>query len=213
MQDRSDYAIVGAQLSLFLDRWSALISDQWVLSVIRWGYQIPFPGPPPLDCFLVTPLSRDYVRQSAMLSGVAMLLQKEAILPVPVEEVGLGFYSHLFRVQKPDDSFRPILNLRALNKLERLDHFWMVTLQSVIPLIQEGVFFFFFGFSGLGRRLFSLSCPSCQSTVPEVCGPRDAFPVSGSAVWPLHCSQEFYQGIGSCCGDFAASGFLHVSLY
>ena len=78
------------------------MTDQWVLDIVRGGYQIPLVHTPPLNIFRQTPLPHDPVKRLDMLKGVKDLLTKGAICPVPASQRGLGFYSILFLVPKPE---------------------------------------------------------------------------------------------------------------
>ena len=51
------------------------------------------------------------------------------------------FFSRYFLVPKRDDSFRPILDLRHLNKFIAYRRFRMVTLERILPLLQQGDWF------------------------------------------------------------------------
>ena len=55
------------------------------------------------------------------------LLRKGAILNVPPKEVNKGFYSRYFLVPKKDGGYRPILDLRILNKTLVKREFRMLT--------------------------------------------------------------------------------------
>ena len=67
-----------------------------------------------------------------------MLLQQKAVLPVPESEIDSGFYSPVFLVPKKTGGWRPVLDLKRLNKYIRLEHFKMESLNTVILLVQPG---------------------------------------------------------------------------
>lgn len=52
---KSDCPPVGARLTLFYPHWQEVVSDQWVLRIIRTGCRYPFSSPPPLPHFVGTP--------------------------------------------------------------------------------------------------------------------------------------------------------------
>lgn len=64
------------------------------------------------------------------------LLQKGVVERVPSHLQGRGFYSQYFIVPKP--RVHPILDLKDLNKTVVKFKFRMVTLASVIPVLQLG---------------------------------------------------------------------------
>jgi hypothetical protein len=59
-------------------------------------------------------------------------LSKHAIEPVPVHQVNEGFYSTYFLVTKKDGGFRPILNLKFVNRLMVVPTFKMETVRMVL---------------------------------------------------------------------------------
>ena len=107
------------------------------MEALRVGYRIPFDRRPPLS---ERPLSLPaYSPQS--IKGVALsqelqtLLRKGAVEPAPQSP---GFYSRLFLVQKASGSWRPIIDLSALNDYITSLHFHMETPQSVLRSIRPG---------------------------------------------------------------------------
>ena len=111
--------------------------DAWVVEALRVDYRIPFDRRPPLS---ERPLSLPaYSPQS--IKGVALtqelqnLLRKGAVEPAPQSP---GFYSRLFLVQKASGSWRPIIDLSALNDYITWSHFHMETPQSVLSSIRPG---------------------------------------------------------------------------
>jgi len=74
-----------------------------------------------------------------MQEGLEKLLSKQAIRlmdPPPTDE---AFYSTLFLVPKKDGGWRPILNLKLLNKHIKPQHFRMDTLKVVLRSIGESL--------------------------------------------------------------------------
>lgn len=60
---------------------------------------------------------------------------------VPLQYRGKGFYSHYFLTQKKNWGWRPILDLRTLNKFVQSQRFKMVTLGMRIPALECGHWF------------------------------------------------------------------------
>ena len=102
------------------------------------GYKIPFLRRPPLSLpsansftVLTNPLHVQVVDEE-----IAGMLKKKAIEEIPPSP---GYYSRLFVVTKKDGGWRPIINLKKLNKLF-LDppHFRMDTTKDVSLLLRPG---------------------------------------------------------------------------
>src|SRR4029434_4849783 len=73
--------------------------------------------------------------------GIVSLLKKEAISIVPSEEEASGFYSRYFMVPKKDGNYRPILDLRVLNKALMPLRFRMLTPRRLVQFIRPNDWF------------------------------------------------------------------------
>ena len=130
-------ARVGARLCDYADSWHSITDDRWVLSTVREGLLIDFVAPPvqksrPPDVAMSE-------REEAICEAeVAALLEKGAIRLVT--DGSPGFVASFFCIKKPKtvDEFRPIGNLKPLNKFIRYEHFKMEGLDSVRFLLQKG---------------------------------------------------------------------------
>ena len=113
----------------------------WVLGVIRDGYSIEFTSPPPLfNLNNETPVPTDPEQRSALEAEISTLLQKKAIRQVDANDTNPLFRSRFFLAPKKQGSWRPILNLRPLNKrFIRPKRFRMETLATIIPLLRENM--------------------------------------------------------------------------
>ena len=80
-------------------------------------------GPPPFNGIRVTPVPVSPEKAEVLRAEVTALLDKAAIEVVPVDQERCGFYSTYFLVTKKDGGFRPILNLKQLNKLIQVPSF------------------------------------------------------------------------------------------
>ncbi|KAJ7315906.1 hypothetical protein JRQ81_002068 [Phrynocephalus forsythii] len=95
-------------------------------------------------------------------------------IKVPHHQIPFGHYSHYFMVAKPDSSFRPILDLRSVNELTHTTKFKMVSLESIIPLLEpdRGGLWVMQGFAaerpleGPGRQLWAML--ECNNTNAQV---------------------------------------------
>ena len=80
---------------------------------------LPFPLPP---------LGSE--KRKALLEEIEKMKEKEAV--VPVEPGTPGFYCNLFSVTKVTGGFRPVINLKPLNKMTINPSFKMETASSII---------------------------------------------------------------------------------
>lgn len=179
---------MGGRLSLFTQQWDILGGDKWVLETISQGYKIEFTSAPPSgEGGRPTPIPTDPVQQAALEGEVSALLAKRAIVEVS-GEAGPLFRSSLFLTQKRDGSWRPILNLKPLNKnYVEPKRFRMETLNLILPLLRKGMWAAsvdlqdaylhipihprhqrYLAFQYAGRRFTFRSLPFGLSTAPRV---------------------------------------------
>src|SRR4029434_5281945 len=105
--------------------WRACAVSSWVLKTIARGYVLQFArSPPPFSRVIQSVVQRE---QSHFLrEEILSLLRKKAIGRVPPKKGNAGFYSRYFLVPKRDGNYRPILDLRVLNKTLMLLRFRML---------------------------------------------------------------------------------------
>jgi hypothetical protein len=125
------YPRVGGRLRGFGPRWAQITCDEFVLATITEGYRIEFTGPQILRTTpLVVPPPRAIEQREALKGEVKELLEKGAIVHLQEKELrSSGYYSHVFMRLKPSGAYRPILNLKRLNKSIRPKKFRMDTIQ------------------------------------------------------------------------------------
>lgn len=129
--------LVGARLSLFAEGWEHITQDKFVLRVVHEGYRLPLRGRPPLrDSPRDIHLPRSPERREALLTEIQALVRKGAV--APVEPSTPGFYSHLFVVPKASGGWRPVIDLKALNRYVDAPHFKMHTVSSVLSTVCVG---------------------------------------------------------------------------
>ena len=123
---------------MYIDIWKEKLSaTNFVLETIS-GYQIPFTSPPPI--LLPSESSFTVLTNNAeaelVNEEVSSMLAKGAIEEIPPSP---GCYSRLFVVPKKDGGFRPVINLKRINK-NFLDppHFRMDGLKEVAILLRPG---------------------------------------------------------------------------
>ena len=126
----------GGRLQFFIGAWSRITQDPWVLQVVC-GYQLDFSSHPPLRRPRHTQpaLARDQTQ--VIEAEIQSLLEKQAIvrLTTPLSPV---FYSSVFVVPKKDRGWRPIINLRELNRYVISPHFKMENISNLKDVILPG---------------------------------------------------------------------------
>ena len=130
---------MGGRLGLFAREWSRITEDSWVLGTITDGYRLEFTETPPLFTpFRTTPVPFDPILASLLREEVRALLAKEAIVPLTGLHPDM-VTSMFFLAPKKNGQWRPILNLRPLNKFIVPAHFKMEHLRSILPHLRQGM--------------------------------------------------------------------------
>ena len=111
--------------------------DAWVVEMLKEGYRIPFLAKPPLSPHPIpfNAYGPSSIKGQALEREVATLLEVGAVERVP--SPGPGFYSRLFVVLKATGSWRPIIDLKTLNKFISKTRFRMETVQSVLSSVRR----------------------------------------------------------------------------
>ena len=81
-------------------------------------------------------LPLNLVKRHVLLKEVKALLQKKAL--EIVSHRSPGFYSHLFTVPKRSGGFRPVIDLKALNRFIYCPHFHMETDRAIRSQLRPG---------------------------------------------------------------------------
>ena len=129
---------VGTRLQSFWQTWLDLGAGPKVVQILKEGYTLPFRIRPRLTRY-PTVISR-YVnphRNSYLLEALHQLMDKNAVELVQ-NQVSLGFYNRLFLVPKPNNKWRPILDLSKLNLFLRVEKFKMETPETIRTSLQRG---------------------------------------------------------------------------
>ena len=159
---------VGARLQQFWEKWEALGLSPKVVTILREGYILPFRFRPNLT--RSPTVISNYVnpqRQSHLLEALYQLTNKNAVEPV-AHQNSLGFYNRLFLVPKPNNRWRPILDLSTLNTFLNTESGHFHRLQ--------------------GRMLPHTNSQSVQE-VHAFSHPGSVLPVQSSTLWSVHSSQ------------------------
>ena len=129
---------VGARLQSFWKTCLNLRACPKVVQILRKGYPLPFRIRPQLTRS-PTVISR-YVnphRNSYLLEALHQLIDKNAVERVQNRK-SLGFFNRLFLVLKPNNKWRPILDLSKLNLFLKVEKFKMETPEPSEHLSNKG---------------------------------------------------------------------------
>ncbi len=119
-----------------LGAWLALPRpSRWLTRTIRLGHAIQFDRHPPRFSGIrfTSVLNKD---APVLRAEIAVLLMKDAIEPVPPDEMKSGFYSPYFIIPKKGGGLRPILDLRVLNRALHKLPFRMLTQRCIFQCIR-----------------------------------------------------------------------------
>ena len=129
---------VGGRLQMFWQVWLSLGSNPRVVSILKEGYSLPFKVRPPLSrspviiSHYANPVKNKHLKES-----LQALIQKQAVEKVLVPS-SLAFYNRLFLVSKPNNKWRPILDLSQLNLFLASASFKMETQETIRLSLQQG---------------------------------------------------------------------------
>ena len=124
---------VGARLLLY--NWDHLHLSPWHRHTLEIGLRWHWHQLPPLTNqpkFIRLP--PDSMKQDILLAEIKALVDKRAL--IPADPSIPGFYSHLFLVPKKTGGFRPVIDLKALNKFVICRTFRMETPVSIRSQLQ-----------------------------------------------------------------------------
>ena len=126
---------VGGRLQLFSQNWKQISKDPWILETIT-GCKLEFTSIPQQTQFLPQ-FTLDKQKSQVLGEELGKMAAKQAIERVsdPAEAC---FISPMFLVAKSDGSWRPVINLKSLNRHTIARHFKMESIRTVKGLLQEG---------------------------------------------------------------------------
>ncbi|KAJ8039832.1 hypothetical protein HOLleu_13957 [Holothuria leucospilota] len=128
---------VGGRLLRFAEFWEMLDPDSWVLQTISEGYKIEFSATPPVTGLMkAAPVPQDPAQRLAVEKEMDDLSKRAIRKASPGEFPNLYRSSFILTPKKPD-TWRPILNLKRLNKQFICPcRFRMETLAAIIPSLR-----------------------------------------------------------------------------
>ena len=129
---------VGARLQNFWEIWLDLGAGPKVVQILKEGYALPFRirpnltrSPTVISCY------GNPHRNLNLLEALHQLMNKNAIELVHKHN-SLGFFNRLFLVPKPNNKWRPILDLSNLNLFLKAEKFKMETPETIRTSLQQG---------------------------------------------------------------------------
>ena len=129
---------VGARLQSFWQTWLDLGAGPKVVQILREGYTLPFRilpnltrSPTVISCY-----GNPY-RNLSLLEPLHQLIDKNAVELV-VNQKSRGFFNRLFLVPKPNNKWRPILDLSKLNPFLKVQRFKIETPETIRTSLQQG---------------------------------------------------------------------------
>ena len=129
---------VGARLQSFWQSWLDLGAGPKVVQILREGYTLPFQTRPKLTRFpTVVSCYVNPQRNSYLLEALHQLIDKNAVELVR-NKTSLSFFKRLFLVPKPNNRWRPILDLSNLNFFFKTEKFKMETPETIRTSLQQG---------------------------------------------------------------------------
>lgn len=132
---------VGSFTHQQLSYWAAHASDPWVIATLTHGYKLQFRRRPPVSRRVKTTIISDPAKALALDQELSALLAMKAIEAVDPLASPRGFYSNYFLVQKKNGGYRPILDLRNLNRCLKVLPFRMLTTADVLRTVAQGEWF------------------------------------------------------------------------
>ena len=129
---------VGARLQNFWETWLDLGAGPKVVQILREGYTLPFRNRSKLTRFpTVVSYYVNPHRNSYLLEALHQLIDKNAVELVQ-KQTSLGFFNRLFLVPKPNNKWRPILDLSKLNLFLKAEKFKMEKPETIRTSLQQG---------------------------------------------------------------------------
>ena len=176
---------VGARLKQYWQKWESLGSSPKVVNILREGYTLPFRYRPYLTRSpTVISNYHNPTKQSFLVEALHQLINKNAVEPVQNQN-SLGFYNRLFLVPKPNNQWRPILDLSTLNTFLNTESFKMETPETIRTSLQAG------------EWVFHILPHSNSQSVQEVhafSSPGSVLPVQSPTLWSIHSSHGVHSG-------------------
>jgi ribonuclease HI len=134
---------VGGRLQLFSQQWMEMGASPYIVEVLRGGYKIPFLDLPKMTYSPCMESKSNNPKKDLLLEEQFQdLIQKQVLEEVPGPYYGPSYFSLIFMVPKPNGKWRPIIDLKKLNKHIFCPHFKMETVETIWNSLLPGQFCF-----------------------------------------------------------------------
>ena len=164
------------RLQKFWQTWLDLGAGPKVVQILQEGYTLPFRIRPKLTRIpTVISCYAKPLRNSYLLEALHQLIDKNAVEQVS-NQTSLGFYNRLFLVPKPNNKWRPILDLSHLNQFLKVEKFKMETPETIDLPPTGGMGYI----GGLQGCLFPYTDTGAVQKIPQISGPGPDLPVQSS---------------------------------
>ena len=136
---KQPHGLVGGCLQRHVQQWRDIGADDFCLDILTNGYSPDFKDQAP-------PLTREWqdyesatspLKKHLLGDQVVQLLGKNAIEKIRNNR-SQGFYSNVFLVPKKNGTWRPVINLSALNQFLSIPTFKMESSQTISAAIRPG---------------------------------------------------------------------------
>ena len=181
---------VGARLNQCWEKWETMGLSPKVVTTLREGYILPFRFRPYLTRSpTVISNYHNPTKQSFLVEALHQLINKNAVEPVENQN-SLGFYNWLFLVPKPNNRWRPFLDLSTLNT------FLNRVVQDGDPRDNKNLS------TGRGvghihrfqRHILPHTNSQSVQEVHAFSSPGSVLPVQSPTLWSIHSSHGVHSG-------------------
>ena len=117
---------LGGRLRVCIENWKKIVSNDWVLNVVEFGYSIPLKHLPLQNKIPRNPPTTGEAHQVLVKEALDLKAKAAVSVVTPVDDQYLSSY---FAVPKPhrDNQWRPILNLKYFNDhVKKLSSPWRI---------------------------------------------------------------------------------------
>ena len=122
---------VGGRLQEFWQVLQEMGANTWVVSILKEGYILPFKMKPPLTRSPMIQSGYANPTKNQFLKEALITLKEKLVVETVVVWSSLAFCNRLFLVPKPNNKWRPILDLSQLNQSLNTGTFKMETPETI----------------------------------------------------------------------------------
>ena len=174
---------VEARLHQFWEKFETLGASRKVVTALREGYNLPFWFRPNLtrSPTVVSSYTNPH-KNLNLLEALYELVNKNALEPVKNQNPQ-GFYNRLLLVPKPNNRWRPILDLSTLNTFLNTESFKIETPETIRTSLQAGECVTSIRFQG---RIVPHTNSQSVQEVHAFSHPWSLLPIQSTTLWSVH---------------------------